>query len=214
MDQKLWLCSWFQPLLMLLLLPSAASYCPSPCRCSTSTGIVDCSRSDLSTKSLPNSFPSTTKTIWLSQNNLVSIPNGLLDRMPQLTEVYLQQNPWHCDCDILYLRTWLQGQQQRGLYRNITCMSPETLRGRVIMYLTEDELMATCQYWYCNMALLSQLGLFVFICIQGILLIFIILSLRRFQKIAREAQRTAKELKQNSESYAYDNIPLFNYDRT
>ncbi|KAE8634767.1 hypothetical protein XENTR_v10002430 [Xenopus tropicalis] len=202
------------PVLLTLLLSvfPGTSSCPSSCRCGS--GIVDCSQRGLSTKSLPASFPSFTEVVHLNQNNLAYIPNGLLDRLPQLRQVNLQQNPWHCDCDILYLRGWLQGQQNKPLYRDITCASPEPLKGRVIMYLTEEELVTTCQYWYCNLALVSQICLFLLITIQGILLIFIILSLRRFQTIAREARRTAKELQYNSESYVYDNVPLHNYERT
>ncbi|XP_053309224.1 platelet glycoprotein Ib beta chain [Spea bombifrons] len=209
-DLKMRNWTWIMP--MLLLLPTVAPYCPSLCSCGS--GIVDCSDRGLSNKVLPASFPTSTRVIRLNQNNLDSIPNGLLDRLPELREVYLQQNPWHCDCNILYLRSWLQGQQNKAMYRDVICTSPEPLKGRVIMFLTEDELMTTCQYWYCNLALISQLCLFIFIAVQGILLIFVILSLRRFQRIAREARRTAKELQQNSESYAYDNIPLYNYDRT
>ncbi|XP_072271767.1 platelet glycoprotein Ib beta chain isoform X2 [Pyxicephalus adspersus] len=199
-------------LLLLASISQAVSRCPSPCRCSS--GTVDCSNMKLATQSLPASFPASTEVIRLEQNNLNSIPNGVLDRLPNLREVYLKHNPWHCDCNILYLRSWLQAQQKRSQYREVTCESPEPLKGRVIMYLTEDELVTTCQYWYCNLALVSQLCLCIFIIVQGILLIFVVFSLRRFQRIAREARRTAKELQQNSEPYAYDNIPLCNYNRT
>uniref|UniRef100_A0A8C5MCP9 Glycoprotein Ib platelet subunit beta n=1 Tax=Leptobrachium leishanense TaxID=445787 RepID=A0A8C5MCP9_9ANUR len=178
--------TWLMP--ALLFFPSLTSACPSMCSCGS--GIVDCTERGLSSKTLPASFPPSTRVIRLNQNNLDSIPNGLLDRLPELQEVDLQYNPWNCDCKILYLRSWLQGQQKRRLYHDVTCSSPEAFKGRVIMYLTEDELMTTCQYWYCNLAMVSQLCLFVFIAVQGILLIFVILSLRRFQKIAREARRS------------------------
>ncbi|XP_069820141.1 platelet glycoprotein Ib beta chain [Dendropsophus ebraccatus] len=203
---------WFWLSSLVVSLLPLVSGCPPSCSCSSA--IVDCSYKDLTSASLPSSFPTTTQVIRLEQNNLLFMPNGLLDPLLSLREVYLQHNPWHCDCDILYLRNWLQGQQTKGLYRDVTCASPEPLQGRVIMYLTEDELLTTCQYWYCNLALISQVCLFIFIIVQGILLIFIIFSLRRFQKIAREARRTAKELRQNTDNYTYDNIPLYNYDRT
>ncbi|KAG9487513.1 hypothetical protein GDO78_007394 [Eleutherodactylus coqui] len=199
---------WFWLLFLLVSWLPVVSGCPSPCSCSS--GIVDCSYKALTSNSLPTSFPTSTQVIRLEHNNLLSIPNGILDHLPNLREIYLKHNPWHCDCEILYLHSWLQGQQKKGLYRDVTCATPEPLAGRVIMYLTEDELLTTCQYWYCNLALISQLCLFIFIVVQGILLIFIILSLRRFQKIAREARRTAKELQQNAETYTYDNIPLYN----
>ncbi|XP_077317790.1 platelet glycoprotein Ib beta chain [Lithobates pipiens] len=199
-------------LLLLASMSHVVSGCPSSCRCTS--GIVDCSYNNLVTQSLPASFPFSTEVIRLDNNKLNSIASGLLDRLPNLREVHLKHNPWHCDCDILYLRSWLQAQQKRSLYRDVICESPESLKGRVIMYLTEDELVTTCQYWYCNLALVSQLCLCIFIVVQGILLIFVIFSLRRFQRIAREARRTAKELQQNNETYAYDNIPLCSFDRT
>ncbi|XP_069476149.1 platelet glycoprotein Ib beta chain [Ambystoma mexicanum] len=203
---------WAQTLAMLVLLPLVVSRCPPLCRCSSN--IVDCSSKDLTEQNLPSSFPPSTEVIQLNQNRLTAIPNGLFDNLRQLQRVQLQQNPWCCDCSVMYLRAWLQKQQERALYKDVVCASPEKLRGRVIMYLTEDEILSTCQYWYCNMALISQICLFVFIAVQAILLIFVIIFLRRFQKIAKEARRTAKELYQNADNYTYDNYPAYNHGGT
>ncbi|XP_069071411.1 platelet glycoprotein Ib beta chain [Pleurodeles waltl] len=204
--------SWMLCLSLLALLPFAVSRCPPLCHCTSN--IVDCGNQDLLEQNLPTSFPTSTEVIRLNQNRLATIPNGLFDNLRHLREVHLQQNPWNCDCTVLYLRTWMQKQQQRSLYKDVICTTPEKLRGRVVMYLTEDEVLATCQYWYCNMALISQLCLFVFIAIQAILLIFVIVFLRRFQKIAKEARRTAKELYQNADTYTYDNYPTYNHGGT
>ncbi|KPP62455.1 septin-5-like [Scleropages formosus] len=129
----------------------------------------------------------------LHDNQLSSLPNGLLDGLPALRTVTLHGNPWVCDCGLLYLRSWLLKQEDRSLYRNITCSSPPGLQGRLVMYLVEEEVLQSCRYWYCNLALASQVSLMVFIVMQAILLLFLILFLRRFEKLSQEARHTAEE---------------------
>jgi len=50
--------------------------------------------------------------------------------------------------------------------RNVTCSSPAHLRGRLVVYLVEQELLESCRYWPCNLALASQISLFIFITVQ------------------------------------------------
>ncbi|KAI6076275.1 Platelet glycoprotein Ib beta chain [Aix galericulata] len=63
-------------------------------------------------------LPQRAEIINLAHNSLTSIPNGLFDNLKNLQIVYLQGNPWECNCDILYLRSWLQWQQNRTFYRD------------------------------------------------------------------------------------------------
>ncbi|XP_053861982.1 platelet glycoprotein Ib beta chain [Malaclemys terrapin pileata] len=198
--QELKMICWFLFLSLLGFLPLATLTCPSACQCSTN--IVYCSSRQLTESSLPASFSPSTQTIYLNDNQLTSIPSGLLDNLQSLQVVYLWGNPWECDCNILYLRSWLQWQQNRTLYRNVVCASPEHLRGRIIAYLSEDELISTCQYWYCSIALISQICLFLFILLQAVLLLFIILFLHRFQRIANVARQTTKEIHQHVDTWA------------
>ncbi|NXX73346.1 GP1BB protein, partial [Spizella passerina] len=134
-------------------------------------------------------------------NRLTSIPNGLFDNLRSLQAVYLQGNPWECTCDILYLRSWLQWQQNRSLYRDVRCSSPEHLQGRIIAYLTEDEIVSTCQHWYCSLALLSQLSLFILLILQAILVILIIVYLRKFRRMTAEVRSTTRELGQQGDPW-------------
>uniref|UniRef100_A0A8C0J7X2 Glycoprotein Ib platelet subunit beta n=1 Tax=Chelonoidis abingdonii TaxID=106734 RepID=A0A8C0J7X2_CHEAB len=138
---------WILFLSLLGFLPLVMPTCPASCQCSTN--IVNCMSKELTESSLPVSFSPSTQMIYLNNNQLTSIPSGLLDNLQSLQVAYLWGNPWECDCNILYLRSWLQWQQNRTLYRNVVCASPEHLRGRIIAYMSEDELISTCQLIGC-----------------------------------------------------------------
>ncbi|KAL4646530.1 platelet glycoprotein Ib beta chain [Arapaima gigas] len=175
--------------LLLPLLPSEG--CPPHCSCSS--GRVDCSGRMLTSGSLPTAFPRDVTAIQLHDNQLSSLPNGLLDGLPGLRSVTLHGNPWVCDCGLLYLRSWLLKQEDRSLHRNVTCSSPPALQGRLVMYLVEEEVLQSCRYWYCNLAVATQVSLGVFIIVQVVLLLFFIFFLHRFQKLSLEAQRAAED---------------------
>ncbi|NXF03955.1 GP1BB protein, partial [Smithornis capensis] len=174
---------------LLGFLPLVVRTCPEPCRCTTN--IIDCTAKGLTVAKLPVAFRPSTEMIHLGYNRLTSIPSGLFDNLKSLQVVYLQGNPWECDCEILYLRSWLQWQQNRTLYRDVRCSSPMQLQGRVIAYLTEDEIVSTCQHWYCSLALLSQLALLILLFLQGILVIFVIVYLQKFRRMTAEARSTS-----------------------
>ncbi|XP_006135002.1 platelet glycoprotein Ib beta chain [Pelodiscus sinensis] len=193
---------WILFLSLLGFLPLVIPTCPSPCSCSTN--IINCMSKELTESSLPASFSPSTQMIYLNNNHLTSIPSGLLDNLKNLQVLHLWGNPWECDCDILYLRSWLQWQQNRTLYQNVLCASPEHLQGRVIAYLSEDEIISTCQFWYCSIALISQVCLFLLILLQAILLLFIILFLHKLRRRANEARKATKENYQNDDTW----VPL------
>uniref|UniRef100_A0A8C7E227 Glycoprotein Ib platelet subunit beta n=1 Tax=Naja naja TaxID=35670 RepID=A0A8C7E227_NAJNA len=154
---------------IFILLPLVTPECPRPCRCAAS--IVDCMSTDLTDDGIPLSFSSSTSKLYLNNNYLTFIPKGLFDNLPNLQAVYLRGNPWECTCNILYLRTWLQWQENRTLYRDVVCSTPAHLQGRIITYLSEDEIISDCQSWYCGVALVAQICLFVFVLVQAILLL-------------------------------------------
>ncbi|XP_048064674.1 platelet glycoprotein Ib beta chain [Megalobrama amblycephala] len=166
----------------------AQAACPQVCSCSA--GVIDCSNRGLTTATLPSSFPPHTAELRLNDNHLTALPNGLLDSLPGLRLPVLHGNPWSCDCGILYLRGWLLKHGNDASILNVTCSSPAHLRGRLVVNLAEQELLESCRYWLCNLALASQISLFIFITVQVLLLASVIHFLRRFERLTRTAAET------------------------
>ncbi|XP_077378203.1 platelet glycoprotein Ib beta chain [Festucalex cinctus] len=201
-------------LLCLLIFGGQSSLaCPHPCTCHGSQ--VDCSSRFLNSSHLPSIYPADTTELRLHNNRLTTLPNGLLDKLSSLRQVSLHGNPWTCDCGVLYLRAWLRrrpdgsplGQPQ------VNCSSPPHLRGRLVEYLTEEEVLDSCHYWYCDLALTSQVLLFVFVLVQAGLLAAVIVFLRRFEKLSNEARRTKEESLTEGESQR-ENVYLPLSDRS
>lgn len=184
-----------RPLLLCLLLVfggQRSSACPHHCSCLGSQ--VNCSSRSITSSLLPTSFPAGTTELHLHNNLLTSFPNGLLDDLTSLRSVSLHGNPWMCDCGILYLRSWLLRQPATlKSHLGVICSSPPSLRGRLAVYLTEQEVLETCYYWYCDLALISQVCLLVFVVVQVALLVALLVFLRRFEKLSKEAKRTTEE---------------------
>ncbi|XP_076005445.1 platelet glycoprotein Ib beta chain [Genypterus blacodes] len=196
--------SWF--LLACLLLSfevrgQASSVCPHSCSCHGSQ--VNCSQRALTSSSLSTHFPASTTELQLHSNLLTSLPNGLLDTLTSLSSVSLHNNPWVCDCGVLYLRAWLLRQPAgHPSHLGVNCSSPPSLRGRLVVYLTEEEVLGSCHYWYCDLALVSQVCLFVFVAVQGALLAVVIMFLRRYERMSKEARRTKEESFTAGEGFA------------
>ncbi|XP_032938090.1 platelet glycoprotein Ib alpha chain-like [Catharus ustulatus] len=48
------------------------------------------------------------ETLWLSGNQLRTLPTGFFPKGHIFMYVFLTENPWHCNCDLYYLQTWIQ----------------------------------------------------------------------------------------------------------
>ncbi|MEQ2229958.1 hypothetical protein ILYODFUR_024220 [Ilyodon furcidens] len=181
-------------LLCLLLLFGGHRSLACPHLCSCQDAQVDCSSRSLTSASMPSSFPAGTTELHLHDNLLSTLPNGLLDDLTSLHFISLHGNPWICDCGILYLRAWLR-HQPTGLvsHLGVNCSSPPSLRGRSVEYLTEDEVLESCHYWYCNLALASLGSLIGFVAVQAALLVALIIFLKKFERLSKEAKRTTEE---------------------
>lgn len=184
-----------RPLLLVLFLAfgsQRSSGCPQACSCLGSH--VNCSGKSLTSSLMPTSFPPGTTELQLHNNLLTSLPNGILDDFRSLHSVSLHSNPWICDCGILYLRAWLLRQSASfKSYQDVVCSQPPNLKGRLVVYLTEQELLDSCHYWYCDLAFISQVCLFVFVVVQAALLVALLVFLRKFERMSREVRRITKE---------------------
>ena len=71
------------------------------------------------------------ETLWLSGNRLRTLPTDFFPEGHLFMYVFLTENPWHCDCDLRYLRAWIRQnddsvyQPERGLEKTKVEVAPE-----------------------------------------------------------------------------------------
>ncbi|KAM6039980.1 LOW QUALITY PROTEIN: platelet glycoprotein Ib alpha chain [Theristicus caerulescens] len=71
------------------------------------------------------------ETLWLSGNRLQTLPVNFFPEGHFFAYVFLTENPWHCDCDLRYLRAWIREnsgsvyQPERGLEKTKVEVAPE-----------------------------------------------------------------------------------------
>ncbi|XP_021482028.2 platelet glycoprotein IX [Meriones unguiculatus] len=133
-----WMTVWG---LLFLLWPvaTATEACPRPCTCQAleTMGLkVNCEGRGLT--ALPE-LPAHTRQLLLANNSLRSVPPGAFDHMPQLWNLSVTHNPWHCDCSLTYLRLWLEDRMPEALLR-VYCASPDLATRRPLGQLTGYEL--------------------------------------------------------------------------
>lgn len=89
------------------------------------------------------------ETLWLSGNKLRTLPADFFPKGRLFMYVFLTENPWHCDCDLHYLQTWIQKnadivyQPERGQEETkvevapekVLCHSPAEHKQKPIIYL-------------------------------------------------------------------------------
>ena len=110
-------------LLLVWAAAEASEGCPAACACRAldTMGLqVDCRGRGLET--LP-ALPAPTRQLLLTNNSLRSVPPGAFDHLPQLQALDLEHNPWRCDCDLVYLRLWLEDRAPEQLER-LRCAGP------------------------------------------------------------------------------------------
>ncbi|XP_035688381.1 slit homolog 1 protein-like [Branchiostoma floridae] len=93
--------------------------------------------SQISTHSFSGIEKSLLKSLSLSGNKIKTIAPSAFSQMPQLKNLTMDQNPWHCGCDLLPFREWLENVTVRELLgitkgHALNCESPEDLKGRMV----------------------------------------------------------------------------------
>nr|ABB21106.1 variable lymphocyte receptor A [Eptatretus stoutii] len=73
------------------------------------------------------------------------VPEGALDRLQNIKDLQLTNNPWDCTCnDILYMAKWLKKKQDEGLGGVDTAGCEEG--GKAVLEITEEEAAEDCVY--------------------------------------------------------------------
>lgn len=124
----------------LLLHVIQTEVCPPSCNCKPLEEMkglqIDCSSRKL--KEVP-SLPINTKRLYLQNNSLTTVSPGAFDSLLSLEEIKIFDNPWNCDCHILYLKLWLEDISESSL-ANIRCATPASVRMKPLNQLTGNEL--------------------------------------------------------------------------
>ncbi|NXE19730.1 GPIX protein, partial [Ardeotis kori] len=124
----------------LLFHMTQTEVCPPSCNCK-SLGEMKGLQIDCSSRKLTEvpALPDDTKRLYLQNNSLTSVPPGALDNLRSLEEVKVFDNPWNCDCHILYLKLWLEDVSAPSL-ANIRCATPAPVRMKPLGELTGNDL--------------------------------------------------------------------------
>uniref|UniRef100_A0A8C6YET4 LRRCT domain-containing protein n=1 Tax=Naja naja TaxID=35670 RepID=A0A8C6YET4_NAJNA len=131
--------SMIKGLIMLLFLNTTQAWICTLCPCKTldSWGwAANCNLMEL--KEMPH-VNSSIKILHLQNNNLTTVPLGALDSLTNLEEINFSNNPWHCDCSILYLKEWLADFNKSSLAKAI-CATPASLNMKALSQLKGNEL--------------------------------------------------------------------------
>ncbi|XP_062865904.1 SLIT and NTRK-like protein 1 [Trichomycterus rosablanca] len=77
----------------------------------------------------------------LRGNRIKTLPyEGVLEQIPGIVEVLLEDNPWDCNCELLSLKQWLENIPQRALVGHVVCEAPARLQGSELNETSESEL--------------------------------------------------------------------------
>ncbi|KAM5290565.1 matrix-remodeling-associated protein 5 isoform 1-T3 [Glossophaga mutica] len=90
---------------------------------------------------------SSIRHLYLADNRIRSLPDGMLPNMPLLENLYLQGNPWACDCSMRWFVQWeakskgiLKCKKDKaydGGQACATCLSPEKLHKQELQKLRD-----------------------------------------------------------------------------
>ncbi|XP_077587060.1 SLIT and NTRK-like protein 1 [Stigmatopora nigra] len=77
----------------------------------------------------------------LRGNRIKTLPyEGILEQIPGIVEVLLEDNPWDCNCQLVSLKEWLENIPPNALIGRVVCEAPTGLQGADLNETTEAEL--------------------------------------------------------------------------
>ncbi|XP_023648847.1 SLIT and NTRK-like protein 1 [Paramormyrops kingsleyae] len=77
----------------------------------------------------------------LRGNRIKTLPyEGVLEQIPGIAEVLLEDNPWDCNCDLIPLKEWLENIPRNALIGRVVCEAPTRLQGNDLNETSEMDL--------------------------------------------------------------------------
>ncbi|XP_007227904.3 nyctalopin [Astyanax mexicanus] len=80
-------------------------------------------------------------TLHLNSNNLTTLPFAVFQPIYFIGRLYLFRNPWECNCELEWLKEWMESYK---LVRDIPCASPSSVAGLDLSEVTYAHLNSTC----------------------------------------------------------------------
>ncbi|XP_070570497.1 chondroadherin-like [Ptychodera flava] len=97
----------------------------------------------------PSSFRGLTnlRYLYLRNNKLPALPTAVFDdiKTGSNIDLYLQNNPWACDCRLRGLRQWVEDNRETiNIYLvGLTCQTPQVYAGLDFMDISEENMTCT-----------------------------------------------------------------------
>lgn len=165
-------------LVVFHLLAAYSTVKPSLCSTLGPAGpVFNCS--SLKLMEVPH-LPSETRELHLQNNRLTSVSPGLFDRLTGLKSVSLSENPFHCDCQIQYLRNWLL-KNRAIVSKEPICSSPSSVAQKAVAELGDDYF-SLCAVAKCTHGMYNT--------IMGVMLFCLIVLLLWSLRLARKSTFT------------------------
>lgn len=80
-------------------------------------------------------------TLHLNSNNLTTLPFPVFQPIYFLGRLFLFKNPWQCDCDLEWLKDWMESYK---LVRDVPCASPSSVAGLDLTEVVFAKVNGTC----------------------------------------------------------------------
>ncbi|KAA8579580.1 hypothetical protein FQN60_006673, partial [Etheostoma spectabile] len=79
----------------------------------------------------------------LRKNLLMHLPvSNVLDQLVSLEQIYLEDNPWDCSCDLLSLKQWVEKLRKETVVGSILCHTPKKVMQAELRSLRHEMLCA------------------------------------------------------------------------
>lgn len=77
----------------------------------------------------------------LRGNRIKTVPyEGILEQIPGIAEVLLEDNPWDCNCELVSLKEWLENIPSNALIGRVVCEAPTRLQGSDLNETSEADM--------------------------------------------------------------------------
>ncbi|XP_016403927.1 SLIT and NTRK-like protein 6 [Sinocyclocheilus rhinocerous] len=80
-------------------------------------------------------------TLNLRKNIFMHLPvSNVLEQLNYLEQIYLEDNPWDCNCDLVSLKQWVEKLSKETVVGTILCHTPQKLSSAEVRNLKHDVL--------------------------------------------------------------------------